>query len=1179
MSAGLIYATTSLSISLVQPPNGRTISGTYQFEVKLIYPDNEAIPAPVAVIAGTSYTTALISRTIVSGYTDAIFGYQYPTGAVSNGQYSWYATDSGYTTTTDSFTVANYITIMPQNPVSGAVVSSTTQFIVAAVPSSINTVQGVAMYFEGQDFTMKSIGGNGWIDTLNTLAYPNGVVTASYSATGSGGTSGSGSVGFVVENRISSNYQVNFTEGLHGYISNLTAQLNYGMTAQEGYYQVESASLALLPNTLVSRITITNPDTIPGMAWMYFPFTSSDYAYSATHAADWAVANNNVTYPSGAVQTKFWSFPYLAASQDTLTAQYPLMPVNLTTNWTVGGVFNLSQPGEFFGGHYLNFVAVQATSSSFYPSVEMINQSKGTTYEIISNQSVPYQDWFSFAVALQPGSNALSGDSLWIDGQEVGSHIAGSIVANEWFSGMGTSLSSDNGSMLNLFGIRSYMTAQDAGILSQPELSQLPNGVSPPLYDITQSYYQITISNGSQPWPSYLSLQLNQFIGISSSAVTLSLTSVFGPQPFQGYGNNVTYTPFMSLSTQSLSAPTSLLSLPLGASLTIVLSNVWNQTIGRISNLVLSQSTMDVQVNLNLAQLSFAFYNTVPQFVFLTANGITSQVYAEVYAGVGYTYTWNTTVFQNGQNTIYSGTVDVTQINQVLSIYADPPEATLAVSVFAYNGSQQGELFSSGSPMVNLYINGHLFPVGATFNGTVDQNVNITVTDQLNQTLYSANYTLGGLSNSLVVDIVQPSFVLQIHNDEQANPKSPLSTETITINNSASKGIFTNSVGDSLIVYLKAGKYSLSLHDNATFNTTVNLSANAAYDLFGQQLLTTQQFLQMESAMYNNTAHLQVLPIASPLSILAGAPLQYDLGLSFPNGTELDLTQTRQVIQNGTFVAHASANGTVIEQATLNEIAANEIGASLLIRTAGSYNIAFQSFFSSGGTVFSLEYTSVLSVYNIANFSYGITLKVSGPSVIQINRTASFVLLLAYSNGTALNYTDTLAVAKNITVDIYNNGQFIQTVPVTVVAGGRLSFTYTPLQASQGYSIVATVSPTTIGTAKASAEYTESLSAVNYNPSISPGQDVLNTLINTLFNSANLLAVIFGVAAGAYGAYRLLRRRSIRVRAKLDAIDSAIQAQVISQGLSAEEQKAIVSAIPKKVRKRLMGLLKQKGDL
>ena len=802
---------------------------------------------------------------------------------------------------------------------------------------------------------------------------------------------------------------------------------------------------------------------------------------------------------------------------------------------------------------------------------------KGTTYELVSNQSIPYGDWFSFAVALEPGSNALPADSLWVDSQKVGSHIVGNIVANEWFAGLGTSLSADNGSMLNLFGLRSYMTAQDASVLSQPELSQLPNGVSPPLYNITQNYYQVSISNGSQPWPSYLSLQLNQFIGISSSAVTLSLTSVFGPQIFQEYSTTATYTPFMSFAAQSFAAPTSILSLPLGSSLTVTVTNVWNQTIGQITNFILSAPTMDLQVNLNIAQLAFAFYNTVPGFVFLTANGVTSQVYAQAYVGLGYTYAWNTTVFQNGQNTIYTGTVDVTQANQVLSIYADPPEATMTVSVFAFNGSQQGELFSSGSPMVNLYIDGHLFPFGATFNGTVDQNVNITVTDQLNQTLYAANYTLTGITNSVVAVITMPSYTLQIHNDEQANPNSPLSTETITINDSTSKGIFTNSVGDSLTVYLKAGIYSLSLHDNATFNTTVNLTGDVAYDLFGQQLLTTQQFLQKEAAIYNNTAHLQVLPIASPSNALSGAPVQYDLALSFPNGTELGTPQTRQVIQNGTFIAYASGNGTSVDQATLSELAPNEIAAGMSIRTAGSYNIVFRSFLSSSGAIFSLQYTSVLSILSIANFSYGMTLKVSGPSVIQINRTASFIVLVTYSNGTAMNYTDTLAVEKNITVDIYNNGQFIEVLPVTLVAAGRFSFVYTPLQASQGYSVVVSAAPTLIGTAKASAEYTASFSAVDYNPSVSPGQDVLDALLNTVVNSANLIAVIFGVGGGAYGVYRILRRRSIRVRQKLDAIDSAIQAEVISQGLSAEERKAIVSAIPRKVRKRLLGLLQEKG--
>ena len=48
----------------------------------------------------------------------------------------------------------------------------------------------------------------------------------------------------------------------------------------------------------------------------------------------------------------------------------------------------------------------------------------------------------------------------------------------------------------------------------------------------------------------------------------------------------------------------------------------------------------------------------------------------------------------------------MTQVSQVVYIYASPPVASLTVTVFAYNGSNYGQLTSSGSPKVYLYVNG-----------------------------------------------------------------------------------------------------------------------------------------------------------------------------------------------------------------------------------------------------------------------------------------------------------------------------------------------------------------------------------------------------------------------------------------------------------------------------------------
>lgn len=378
----------------------------------------------------------------------------------------------------------------------------------------------------------------------------------------------------------------------------------------------------------------------------------------------------------------------------------------------------------------------------------------------------------------------------------------------------------------------------------------------------------------------------------------------------------------IKVNTEQLSSP--YVQLPYGASATVTVYDLWGDEVGSLHFMVFS-TVMAVTVPLNVSQVTFTFINaSQTNSLYLSADAVNRTVIGD-YAILanGTTAKWTTTIysFALGITRTYAGEVATDTFMQQVYIYGAAPPGYVTFEVDAYAASNAGTLGNTGPSATAqtlealLFVDGSRFPIGATFTGLMGQTYSVRVADLLNQTLYESNITLSAPESTDILTIQHPSWIFQITNNEQiANLSSPLATEVITVsNNTTSKPVytaatvlppsfsFTASVGQTVAVYLRQGNYSVYLHDNATFLTTIGLFGNAYFHVFGQALLTQQQYDRSLREILNNSAHLQVVARSAPSTAVPGQPLDYSWGINMPNGTPLQKDQLQWLLANSSF--------------------------------------------------------------------------------------------------------------------------------------------------------------------------------------------------------------------------------------------------------------------------------------
>ncbi len=501
---------------------------------------------------------------------------------------------------------------------------------------------------------------------------------------------------------------------------------------------------------------------------------------------------------------------------------------------------------------------------------------------------------------------------------------------------------------------------------------------------------------------------------------------------------SMTYTPFGSSTQENLTAFGTLVSLPYGSTASFSLYNQWNQLMGADYGVLIDSTSATLPIAVSARTVTFNFENSTTNQVSIIANGITvSGFFGSATLATGYKYTWTTQVYDLylGKNVNYSGIINDTQ-NEV-NISTNAPPSSLSISVNAYGPSNQGELGVPGTPPVLLRIDGSLQDVGSTFIGFVGSTYNITITDVLGQTLYTKDLRLVATSVSLQADINVSSWQFSIQNQELVNSASPLATEHISLNLSGSTSTyynFTNQVGSTATLYLKQGNYHLYLHDNATFNTTFNLSQNRNYVIFGQNLLTYAEWQKDFNQILNDTSGLQIQTVHSDSELQPGQAADYSFKAFFANSSQLSDAE----LQQSNIITQVTNSSGPFSLSYTTVISGGVVYVNFSAPAAGSYTISSAVLYSStiGGRV-----SYGLIVQPIITASKGIILSGAGPSgSLTINQSYNFTVSVDYGNLSAMNLHDTESVYNNMTFTIYNGIDPVQEVKKLNYYAGIITF-------------------------------------------------------------------------------------------------------------------------------------------
>ncbi len=427
-----------------------------------------------------------------------------------------------------------------------------------------------------------------------------------------------------------------------------------------------------------------------------------------------------------------------------------------------------------------------------------------------------------------------------------------------------------------------------------------------------------------------VALELTNLIG-SPSLVSITYEEHGQSLPSTEFTASVQWQNYSQVKENEMQLSSPYVQLPYGARATVTVYDLWGQKVGSQSFSVFNAS-MSVSVPLDVSQLTFTFVNaSQTNALYVEANNVNMTVTGDYAVVANNTYVnWTTTIysFVIGTTRTYHGEVHPESFTQQVFINGQAPPAYVTFQVDAYPSSNAGALGNTGPSATAqtlealLFIDGAKFPIGSTYEGVMGQSYNVRVADVLNQTLYENNMTLTAPQSTNVLTVQKPSWIFQITNNEQiANLSSPLATETITVsNNTTSKPVytavsglstapgsvppsfsFTASVGQTVAVYLKQENYSVYLHDNATFLTTVGLFGNAYFHVLGQELLTQQQYDRSLRQILNNSAHLQVVAKSAPSTAVPQQPLDYSWGINLPNGTALQANPLQWLLANSSF--------------------------------------------------------------------------------------------------------------------------------------------------------------------------------------------------------------------------------------------------------------------------------------
>lgn len=633
------------------------------------------------------------------------------------------------------------------------------------------------------------------------------------------------------------------------------------------------------------------------------------------------------------------------------------------------------------------------------------------------------------------------------------------------------------------------------------------------------------------------------------------------------------YTLFGSSTIHYVNESSEYFMVPFGSTDQFYILDPWDGIVGVSSSLLMDGSQFAFDIPLSLSLVTVQFVNTSATTIQLSQNGIAVAFnsYLAFYVGNDSSYQWYADIFDSslGRNVIYSGTFRADAPAQTLYVNVTAPLAQVTFTVQAYTASGAGPLDTYPPDNITLEINGADYQADIPLTFQVGESLNVHVLDPLGDVLAQENLTVGGTIQSFTIQIGTPSYELSFRNDEQAAPGSQQATEYVNISRGSRSYTFTDMVGDTASLYLAAGSYHLYLHDNATFSTNISLAQNQNYVIFGQQLLTSQQFNNRINQIYNSTDHFSIVPKDAPSLIQTGSPVSLDFGMYCSNGTALTIQQLREFVSNSTVTLESGQTSVPLSVTETDYLVVNFTAPV----SPGSYVLFIEGYLSSGGSTISAQYSLPLTFQ--ASVQVGMQLTLSVPAEIEARTPTNGSISVDYGNGTPMDARYTHSVLGNLTVLIYSNGNLIAVSHPYYVAPGIIGFSLNISRTGSSYTIYSNVSRTMVAGSYAYASSHSGFIVVAYNPASGPPNS-LGELSAYLSNNIDLLASVVTVLGVAYYAYRYLRRRSITLKNEENTVGLNIESSVIEKVLAGipltPPEQAIYEKIPKDRLNRIVNL-------
>ena len=634
------------------------------------------------------------------------------------------------------------------------------------------------------------------------------------------------------------------------------------------------------------------------------------------------------------------------------------------------------------------------------------------------------------------------------------------------------------------------------------------------------------------------------------------------------------YTLYASTAINYLNESSEYFIVPFGSTDTFYILDPWNGVVGVSSPETINGYSVGFTVQLHLTLVTVQFVNTSATTIQLSQNGIaaTFNSFLSFYTANDSSYQLFADIYDAslGRNVNYSGTFRSDAPSQILWVNVTAPLSQDTFSVDAYSGSGAGPLNSYPPDNVTLNINGGNYQIGVPLTFQVGESLSVRVEDPLGITLAQENLTVGSIAESFTVQVTTPSYLLSFRNDEQALPGSQLATEYINISQNAHSYQFTDMVGDTASLYLASGNYHLYLHDNATFAANISLTQDENYIIFGQQLVTTQEFNSRLQQIYNSTSHFSIVPRNAPTEIQTGTPASLLFNMYCSNGTPLSLGQMRSFVENST-VSLESGGLSV-------PLSVTETSQYLIINftapsSAGSYVLFIQGYLYSDGSTISAEYSTSIDFQ--ASVQVGMQISLTIPSQVEKGVIANGSLAVSYGNGSRMDSHYTRSVLNNLTILVYRDGNLISVIHPYFIAPGLIGFGINMSVTGNGYSIFATVSKTLIYGSYAYSSVSSGFAVIGYNPASGPPNSL--TELGTVFaNNIDLIASIIGVLAAIYYIYRFLRRRSLTLKGEENTAGLTIESIVIEKVLAGipltPQEQVIYDKIPRDRLNRIINL-------